>query len=84
MKIDKIIAFSYLLLGIAMGLVSNYFNENNLYFPVDFVLPFGIYLVSLFFLFRFAKNKKKTWLFYNSFITFVFIWIVVWILVYNL
>jgi len=82
MKVEKIIAFCYLVLGIAMGMVSNYFTKSSSI--IAFLIPFGIYVVSLFFLFRFVKNKKKTWIFYNSFITFALIWLVVWILVFNL
>jgi hypothetical protein len=84
MKIEQLIALGYLILGIFFGVVSNYFTKNgsDLSFALSF--PLFAYFISLFPLLKFIKQKKKTQLFYSSFITFILIWLVVWILLYNL
>jgi len=80
MKIARVATIAFTFLGMLVGLLSTYFD----------LLPYllfslVIYLIPLVVGLKLLKTKKKRWLFfYNSFITFVLIWFVVWILLYNL
>jgi hypothetical protein len=47
------------------------------------VLPFAVYFASLLPLMTLAKEKKSL-LFYNSFITFILVWLTAWVLFYNI
>jgi Mn2+/Fe2+ NRAMP family transporter len=84
MKIERFIALGYLFLGISFGVVSNYFTKSSSGLTFALSFPLFAYFISLLPLLKFVKQKKKTWLFYNSFITFFLIWLIVWILLYNL
>jgi len=83
MKIDQKINLAYFILGIALGLLTNFlFNLIEPAFAL--ILSLVLYGVSLPILFVLVKEKKKSWLFYNSFITFFLTWVVVWVVMYNL
>ena len=84
MKIDQVFALGYLALGVFLGVLSNYLLSSNGNLTFALVIPLFVYLVSLFPLLKFIKSKKRRWIITNSFITFVLIWLVVWILLYNL
>jgi Mn2+/Fe2+ NRAMP family transporter len=84
MRIEQFIVLGYLFLGVSIGFVSNYFTKNNSALTFALTFPLFLYFVSLFPLLKFVRQKKKTWLFYNTFITFILVWLVVWILLYNL
>ena len=84
MKTEKLLAFFYTVLGICAGIVSNFFTKIGYGLEINFIFPLIVYLISLFFLKRFVKQKKKGWLFSNTFITFILVWLVIWILLYNL
>jgi hypothetical protein len=75
MNLDQKIAIIYSLLGIASGFVSN--------FLIGWI-PFIIYLASLPLLLRLERKKKFLWLFFNSFVTFLLVWILVWIILFNM
>jgi hypothetical protein len=83
MKIDQIIVSIYVLLGILLGLASNYFNKNLGGLLLAFVVPLAIYLATLFPLLKLVKQKQKKWLIQNSLIAFFLIWIIVWIIAHN-
>ena len=84
MKVDQVITAAYLVLGIAFGIISNYFNKTIGSFILAIILPMAVYLFSLYPLFTLVKLKKKKWLVQNSIITFFLVWFVVWIVVYNM
>jgi len=82
MKIDQKIILVYFVFGVILGLVTNFlFTIIEPFFAL--ILPIILYAISMPILFVLVKDKKRFWLFYNSFITFFLTWLVVWILVYN-
>lgn len=80
MNLDKKLIGIYTLLGVVLGVVSNYFSS----LIYQLAIPLAVYLISFFILIRYEKSKKPKWLFYNSFLTFLLVWFMVWILLYNL
>ncbi len=83
MKVDQVIVSIYVLLGILLGLASNYFNKNLGGLLLAFVVPIASYLITVFPLIRFVKQKQRKWLIQNSLIAFFLIWIIVWIIAHN-
>jgi|YelNatPaOPRAMG01_1025707.scaffolds.fasta_scaffold08474_6 hypothetical protein len=83
MKIEQKIIIAYTILGFCSGFLTNYLFISGLGLIFAIVAPFVIYFVSLLFLVVFVK-KKKILLFYNSFVTFLLVWLTIWILLYNL
>ncbi len=75
MNLDQKIAIIYSLLGVTAGFISNFF--------IGWV-PLILYLISIPLLIKLERKKKFLWLFYNSFFTFVLVWFIVWILLFNL
>jgi cytosine/uracil/thiamine/allantoin permease len=84
MKTDKILIAVYLILGIFFGYISNYLNKTLSSLTLALLAPIILYIVSQPVLFRLVKNKKKTWLISNSFVTFIFVWLIVWIMLHNI
>jgi len=84
MKVDQVIVFTYFILGIVLGEVSNYFNKVLGSLLLAFIVPFALYIFSTFPLFTLFKQKKKKWLIQNSFITFILVWFIVWIIAHNM
>jgi hypothetical protein len=81
MKVEQKIAMVYTVLGILSGFLTNYMIGFGLTIAV--LTPFIIYFISFPFL-TFLVKKKRLMLFYNSFVTFVLVWVTIWILMYNL
>ena len=81
MKVEQKIAMIYTLLGFVSGFLTNY--TTGLSLTIALSIPFIIYFISLPFLTHSVK-KKKTILFYHSFMTFILVWLTIWILLYNL
>lgn len=79
MNLEQKLVIVYSFIGIASGFISNFF---TLLYAVS--IPLVVYAVSFVFLVRFCKHKKILWLISNSFITFVLVWLVAWIFIYNL
>lgn len=77
MKTDQIIVIAFSFLGIVAGIISNYSGE-----ILSFAIPIIIYVASCFLLIKLVKSKKTN-LIISSLVTFVLIWIVVWILLYG-
>lgn len=84
MKIDQVLAVIYLAAGIVFGYLSNYFDKIFGSLALAIAIPVVFYIVSVFPLFSFIKNKKKNWIITNSFITFFIIWFIAWIIANNL
>ena len=83
MKAEQKIVFAYTVLGILLGAVANYLLKTNVDLILVIALPLVVYFVSLLPLMALVK-EKKSWLFYNSFITFILVWLTAWVLLYNL
>ena len=83
MKVEQKIVFAYTILGTLLGFLTNYLFKSGVDLTIAIAIPFVVYFVSLLPLITLVK-EKKSWLFYNSFITFLLIWLTVWILFYNL
>ena len=83
MKAEQIIASAYAGLGIIFGFLSNFVTGSigNVY--LAFILPIVFYIVTSPLLFKMAKGKKRNVMISNSLITFLCVWIVVWIILYN-
>ena len=84
MRADQVIVAAYLVLGIVIGMVSNYFNKVLGSLLLAFIIPIVVYLISAFPLFKLVKQKKKNWLVKNSLITFLLVWIIIWIVAHNM
>lgn len=70
----------YFVLGFATGIASNYLNG---WIPLG--LAVATYLISFALIKRNILEKKKlSWYISNTLFTFLLVWIVTWIFVYNL
>jgi hypothetical protein len=83
-KTDQLIVLSHLPLGILFGYVSNYLNKSFSSLLLAVLVPLAVYIVSQFVLMKFIKGKKKSWVVSNSFVPFIFVWLIVWILLHNI
>jgi H+/Cl- antiporter ClcA len=83
-RIEKIITLVFLALGVLLGFVSNYFIKtfNNLNYALT--IPLLVYFIAQSPFMKMVKEKKKRWIFYNSFLTFALVWILAWIFLFNL
>jgi len=79
MTLSQILTLVYLGLGIVAGVVSNSI-ESRL---VAILVALLIYMVSYVVLVKVASYKKRGWLVTNSLITFILVWLVVWIFLFN-
>ncbi|MFH0711149.1 MAG: hypothetical protein V1944_01070 [Candidatus Aenigmatarchaeota archaeon] len=84
MKIDQLIISIYVLIGFGLGFFSNYFLRIHSSLILALGFPALIYAITLFPLLKVVRQKKKRWLLSNSFITFILVWILVWVTLYNL
>jgi hypothetical protein len=84
MKIDQIIISFYSFLGIFFGYISNYLSKTLLNLTLALFIPIMLYIASQPALLTLVKQKKRTWLISNSFITFILVWLMVWIMLNNL
>jgi membrane associated rhomboid family serine protease len=80
MNLEQKLTIIYTFLGIAAGFLSAILSS-MLY---SIISAAAIYLVSFIFLVRFLRHKKTIWLISNSLVAFALIWLVTWILVFNL
>lgn len=83
MRVEQKIVMVYTILGLLSGFLTNYSHGVGLWLEVAIVAPFSLYFISLPFLAAIVR-KKKTTVFYNSFLTFLLVWLTVWILLFNL
>ncbi len=80
MKIERLVIILFAALGSVGGIASNLFADLIFSVVVPLVGYVGMLLATL----RYGWRKKKKWLIQNSLITFILMWLVVWILLYNL
>lgn len=87
LKTEQKIVLIYSILGASVALTSSFFTSslspvNNLF--IAFLFPVLIYLVALGILLKTVKHKRVKSLLYNSFMSYFLLWLVIWILLYNL
>lgn len=80
MNAERMLTVIYFVLGITMGILSNYLST---------MLSVGIgvvlYIISFFAVKQFVAEKKKfSWYVLNTLLTFVLVWLVTWIFLFNL
>jgi len=80
--IEQKIVFIYMIIGIVCGLVSSYFTATNLSYAL--MLPVAIYAVATVPLLRMAREHKTSMVISNSLVTFLLVWILVWVFLYNI
>lgn len=80
MNLEQKLISIFSLLGIVSGFISNYFRI----FSLSLILPLVIYCLVFLILTKFIKEKKIKWMITNSLITFILVWLVVWIFLFNI
>ncbi|MDI6798908.1 MAG: hypothetical protein QMD12_02855 [Candidatus Aenigmarchaeota archaeon] len=78
MKVEQVVVLAFFSLGILSGSISNYFVKAQESLMLALILPVIIYFIFLSLFKKLVKAKKFRWLIYNSLVTFVLIWLVVW------
>ena len=80
MNIERTLTLIYLVLGISIGILSVYLTT-----MISLVAGAALYIVSFFIIRIFADKKKKfSWYILNTLLTFILVWMVTWIFVFNL
>ena len=77
MKIERIVILVFTVLGLFAGIISS---NLDLIFAVPASL--AILLTPFLLMLRFFSGKKSKWFIQNSIITFVLVWLMVWVLLY--
>lgn len=70
----------FFMLGLAAGIISNY--VSNIFITIG--IGAAIYVVTFAVLANKVKSKKLKWLIANTLGTFILVWLVVWIFIFNL
>ena len=78
-KLARILTLAYAGLGTAAGYISSMV-EGSL---IAVVAAFLVYTVSYAVLVKMVTYKKRSWLVGNTIITFILVWLVVWIFLFN-
>lgn len=78
---DQTITLVFTAIGILAGAVSYYLSNTVI---LALMSPVPIYATTLSILTRLVKEKKVKQMVYSSSVTFVLIWLLVWIFLYNL
>lgn len=82
MKAEQVITLVYVVFGIIFAYFSNYLLKSfNVFLGI--LIPFVFYGLTVVPLFRFGKLHKRRMLVTNSLITFFFVWLVAWIIIFN-
>ena len=86
LRIEQKIVLVYFALGAAVALVSDVFSSiSPLSNPFAALLfPLVVYVVALYILIKNVKHKKMKSLVTNSLLSYFLIWLVIWVLLYNL
>lgn len=79
-SLEQKLAVLFFILGVVAGFASNYLA--NLLFSL--AAGVAIYAASFSVLAGKIKSKKTKWLVTNSLVTFVLVWLVVWIFLFNM
>lgn len=79
MKIERIVIIVFSILGLVAGMSSYYLTDLMFAIPLSAI----IYLIPSLAMSKLFKGKKKKWFTQNSLITFILVWLVVWIFLYS-
>lgn len=82
MKIEQKLSIIFSGMGLVTALISNFIT--NFSVIVALVIPLIVYVATFNFVLRHPHDKKKRVLFVNSFFSFFLVWLIVWIILYNL
>ncbi len=80
MNTERILTLIYFVLGVGMGILSIYLGT-MLAVGIGVVLYLGSFFIARQFV---DKGKKFSWYVLNTLLTFVLVWLVVWIFLFNL
>ena len=80
MKPEQRVGIIFSVFGVAMGLLSNFIGVLLL----AFVIPIAGYVGMVFAISKMDKTKNLKWILTKSVMSFVLLWMVVWIFVYNM
>jgi len=83
MKLEQKIVLIYLVIGMVMGVLSNYLFA-SMGLLVAIITPFVVYAVTIAALLNIVKERKVKTVVLNSFVTFILFWLVVWIFLFNI
>jgi len=78
MKIERIVILVFTTLGVIAGIISSYLDSVS-----AIIVSLAILFVPVTIITRFFSGKKNQWFIQNSIITFVLVWLTVWILLYT-
>lgn len=79
MNVERKLTIIYFVLGVGMGVISKYIDA-----LLSLAIAIAVYAISAFVLRRQGEGKKLSWYVLNTLLTFVLVWIVTWIFVFNL
>lgn len=80
MKKEQTVAILYTLLGCVIGYISTFLNS----FALIFILVFGIYFCTIIPITKKVTTKKLgRWILSNTFMTYILVWLIVYILLSN-
>ena len=82
MKLEQKLVLIYLVIGIVMGVLSNYLYK-NMGLAVGVITPFVDYAISIAAFLNIVKERKVKSVVINSFVTFILFWLVIWIFLFN-
>lgn len=82
-KLDQKLTAVYMALGAAAGVLANWLAEGGM-LPYAFLAPLAIYAATVAVLARLAKGQKASKLVSGSLMTFVLVWAVVWVFLFNI
>ena len=80
MNAERKLTLIYFILGIGMGVLSVYLNA-----MISLGIGVVLYIISFFIVKVYLReNKKFAWYVMNTLLTFVLVWLVTWIFLFNL
>jgi undecaprenyl pyrophosphate phosphatase UppP len=79
MKIEQTLTILYAILGVFTGVISNALHDALL----GIVFSAVVYLISVLLLVKFVKSKRMKFFVYESIVTFLLVWILVWAFLYT-
>lgn len=82
MRIEQKIVAVYSVVGGVCGFLSNHLTQINLTYAL--LVPIGGYFVTLLPLIRIVKERRLRMLISNSLVTFLLVWMMTWVFLYNL
>jgi len=82
-KLEQKLTAAYMVLGAACGVLADYIATNaSLLYAL--LVPLAIYAVTITALVKLMRGQKKSVLVSNSLTTFILVWAVVWVFLFNI